>query len=56
MSKDKYPRIFLHQTGAIVSMNSLICKYFATYMKKDYEQLTVHSVGCFLLRLLSGMT
>ena len=54
MPKDKYSHIFLYQIGAIVSMNSLICKYFAMYMKKDYEQLTVHSVGCFLLRLLSG--
>ena len=34
MSKDKYSHIFLHQIGAIVSMNSLLCKYFVMRMKK----------------------
>ena len=34
MSKDKYSHIFLHQIGAIVSTNSLLCKYFVMSMKK----------------------
>ena len=55
MSKDKYSHIFLHQIGAIVSMNSLLCKYFVKCMT-NYNQLTVYNVGCFLLRLFAGMT
>ena len=44
MSKDKYSHIFLHQIGAIVSMNSLLCKYFATCMKKRLR--TAYCIQC----------
>ena len=56
MSKDKYSHIFLHQIGAIVSMNSLLCKYFATCMKKRLRTAYCIQCGMFLLRLFSGMT
>ena len=44
VSKDKYPHIFLHQIGAIVSMNSPLCKYFAMCMKKRLR--TAYGIQC----------